>query len=105
MDIFSEYKLPMYTLTEQLMDDLKLNAVDFVSKIDSFKVDRITMDEAEDNLCFQARDHFEANIYSNRTIYGLLETKCCRFCNKKLIASRDHFEETKTVSLIVHCHL
>ena len=53
MDITSEYKLPIYTPTEELMDNLKINAVDFASKIDSFKVDRITMDDVEDDICLQ----------------------------------------------------
>ena len=44
MDVTSEYKLPRYTPTEELMDNLEINALEFASKLDSFKVDRISMD-------------------------------------------------------------
>ena len=38
MDVTSEYNIPRYTPTEELMDNLEINTVEFASKLDSFKV-------------------------------------------------------------------
>ena len=59
MELVTDFNLPMYSTTELLMDDVTITVVDFVTRLDKFKVDRITIDEAQDDLCFQARDHFE----------------------------------------------
>ena len=55
----------MYTETDRIMDDEKITVVEFLSRFDKFKVDRISMEEAEDNFCCNAKDHFEESRMVN----------------------------------------
>ena len=59
MEVESGWKLPDYTDTEILMDDMGLSLVDFMSRFENFKVDEISIDDAEDDICFHAKEHFE----------------------------------------------
>jgi len=59
MEVVSGWKLPNYTDTEMLMDDMGLTLVDFMSRFEKFKVDEISIDDAEDDICFNAKEHFE----------------------------------------------
>ena len=59
MDIESGLKLPAYTDTEIIMDDESISSIDFMSRFEKFKVDEISIDEAEDDICFNAKECFE----------------------------------------------
>ena len=59
MDIESGLKLPAYTDTEIIMDDESISVIDFMSRFEKFKVDEISIDEAEDDICFNAKEWFE----------------------------------------------
>ena len=59
MEVESGGKLPDYTDTEILMDDMGLSLVDFMSRFENFKVDEISIDDAEADICFNAKEHFE----------------------------------------------
>ena len=59
MEVKSGWKLPDNTDTEMLMDDIGLSLVDFMSRFEKFKVDEISIDDAEDDICFNAKEHFE----------------------------------------------
>ena len=56
MDIKSDLKLLACTDTEIMIDDEKLPVIDFMSRFAKFKVDKISIDEAEDDICFNAKD-------------------------------------------------
>ena len=43
------------------MDDMSLSIVDFMSRFEKFKVDEISIDEAEDDICFNAQDMVEGS--------------------------------------------
>ena len=55
----SELKLPAYTDTELLADEESISVIDFMSRFEKFKVDKISIDEAEDDICFNAKDCFD----------------------------------------------
>ena len=59
MEVESGWKLPDYTDTEVLMDDTGLSLVDFMSTFENFKVDEVSINDAEDDICFNAKEHFE----------------------------------------------
>ena len=59
MELETDFKLPSYTDTELLMDDLKLSTIEFMSRFEKFKVGNVTIGEAEDNICFNAKEAFE----------------------------------------------
>ena len=59
MEVKGGWKLPDYTDTEMLMDDMGLSLVEFTSRFEKFKVDAISIDEAEDDICFNAKEHFD----------------------------------------------
>ena len=61
MEVESDLILPIYTDTELLMDDISLSIVEFMSRFEKFKVDEISIDEAEDDICFNAQDMFEGS--------------------------------------------
>ena len=61
MEVESDLFLPTYTDTEILMDDMSLSIVEFMSRFEKFKVDEISIDEAEDDICFNAQDTFEGS--------------------------------------------
>ena len=59
MDVESNVLLPIYTDTEILMDDSSISLTDFISRFEKFKVDEVSIDEAEDDICFNAKDVFD----------------------------------------------
>ena len=59
MEVANGWKLPDYTDTQILMDDMGLSLVDFMSRFEKFKVDEISIDDAEDDICFNAKEYFE----------------------------------------------
>ena len=63
MDIGSDLKLPAYTVTEIMMDVenisvsevmsvSRISVIDFMSSFEKFKVDKLSIDEAEDDIVF-----------------------------------------------------
>ena len=65
MDIVSPFKFPVYMDVEILMDNDKVSIVDFMSRFEKFKVNKISIDKAEDDICFNAQDHFEESNACN----------------------------------------
>ena len=61
VEVESYLTLPVYTETEVLMDDVQLSTIDFMSRFERFKVDEVSIDEAEDDICFNAQDMFEGS--------------------------------------------
>ena len=61
MEVESDLILPIYTDTEILMDDISLSIVKFMSRFEKLKVDEISTDEAEDDICCNAHDKFEGS--------------------------------------------
>ena len=59
MEIENGLKLPVYTDTEVLMDELTLSPTEFMSSFEKFKWDEISIDEAEDDICFNAKYEFD----------------------------------------------
>ena len=59
MDIETDLKLPSYTDTEIMMDDCNLSMIEFMSRFEKFKVDDVSIGEAEDDICFNAKEAFE----------------------------------------------
>ena len=59
MDIETDLKLPSYTDTEIMMDDCSLSMIEFMSRFEKFKVDEVSIGEAEDDICFNAKEAFE----------------------------------------------
>ena len=59
MDIESDVILPSYTDTEIVMDDMSISITEFISRFEKFKVDEVSIDEAEDDICFNAKDIFD----------------------------------------------
>ena len=73
MEIDSNLRLPGYTDTEILMDDVSLSVIDFMSRFEKFRVDEISIDEAEDDICFNAKDCFDQS--STVSLIGLRYTE------------------------------
>ena len=61
MEVESGLILPIYTDTELMMDDFSLSNVEFMSRFEKFKVDEMSIDKAEDDICFNAQDMFEGS--------------------------------------------
>ena len=59
MEIESDFKLPKYTDTEILMDDNNISITEFMSRFEKFKVDEISIEDAEDDICFNSKDVFD----------------------------------------------
>ena len=59
MEVESDLILPIYTDADIMTDDISLFNVDFMSRFEKFKVDEVSTDEAEDDICFNAQDMFE----------------------------------------------
>ena len=59
MEVEGGWKLPDYTGTEIMMDNMGLSLVEFMSRFEKFRVDEISIDDAEDDICFNAKEHFE----------------------------------------------
>ena len=73
MEVENGLKLPVYTDTEILMDNLTLSPTEFTSRFEKFKVDEISIDEAEDDICFNAKDAFDSSPL--KCLIGLRYTK------------------------------
>ena len=73
MEIDSNLRLPGYTDTEILMDDVGQSVIDFMSRFKKFRVDEISIDEAEDDICFNAKDCFDQS--STVSLIGLRYTE------------------------------
>ena len=58
-DVDSKFILPKYNYTEKLMDDTTISVVDFMSRFETFKEDLISIQEAVDDLVFNANDNFK----------------------------------------------
>ena len=58
----SDLILPIYTDTEIMMDDISPSNVDFKCIFEKFQVDEVSIDEAEDDICFNAQDMFEGAL-------------------------------------------
>ena len=59
MEIESDLKLLKYTDTEVLMDDFSMSMTDFMRRFEKFKVDEVSIEDAEDDICFNAKDVFD----------------------------------------------
>ena len=57
--IESDLKLPAYTDTEIMMDDESISVIDFMSSFENFKVDEISFNKTEADICFNAKHCFE----------------------------------------------
>ena len=44
------------------MDDISLAIIEFMSRFEKLKVDEISIDEAEDDICFNVQDKFEGSL-------------------------------------------
>ena len=55
------------------MDDINLSTVEFISRFENFKVDEVSIDKADDNICFNAQDMFE--VASAKSLNGLKYTE------------------------------
>ena len=55
----SDLILPIYTDKEIMMDDISPSNVDFKCIFEKFQVDEVSIDEAEDDICFNAQVMFE----------------------------------------------
>ena len=42
-----------------MMDDANISVIELMSRFEKFKVDEISIDKAEDDICFNAKDCFE----------------------------------------------
>ena len=59
MEIESDLKLPKYTDTEVMMDDKRISLTEFMSRFDKFKKDEVSIEDAEDDICFNSKDIFD----------------------------------------------
>ena len=59
MEVDSGLKLPAYSQVENMMDDTNITLVDFMSRFEKIRVDEVSIDDAEDDICFNAKDAFE----------------------------------------------
>ena len=69
MEIDSNLKLPGFTDAEILMDDISLSMINFMSRLEKLRVDEISIDKAEDDICFNAKDCFDQS--STGSLMGL----------------------------------
>jgi len=69
MEVDSGLKLPAYSEVENMMDDTNIKLVDFMSRFEKFRVDEVSIDDAEDDICFNAKDAFEE--CTNVCLFGL----------------------------------
>ena len=53
----SDLILPIYTDKEIMMDDISPANVDFKCIFEKFQVDEVSIDEAEDDICFYCSSH------------------------------------------------
>ena len=57
MEVESDLKLPAYTDTEIMMDNANISVIEFMSRFEKIRVDEISIDEAQDDICFKAKDY------------------------------------------------
>ena len=48
MEVESDLKLPTYTDSEIMVDDVSLSMINFLSRFEKFRMDEISIDKAED---------------------------------------------------------
>ena len=58
----SDLILPIYTDKEIMMNDISPSNVDFKCIFENFQVDEVSIDEAEDDICFNAQVMFEGAL-------------------------------------------
>ena len=79
--------LPIYTDKEIMMDDISPSNVDFKCIFEKFQVDEVSIDETEDDICFNAQVMFEGAscVGLNRLKYtedeSTVEKKMYQFMN------------------------
>ena len=73
MEIENGLKLPINTDTEILMDDLTLSQPSSWTDSKNFKVDEISINEAEDGICFYTKDLFD--LLPLASLFGLRYTE------------------------------
>ena len=56
-----------------MFDDTSLSSSEFLSSLEKFKVDEVSIDEVEDDICFNAKDVFEKYLLVN--LIGLKYTE------------------------------
>ena len=49
--------MPDYMDTEIMMDDMGLFFLEFMSRFKKFRVDEKSIDDAEDDICFNTKEH------------------------------------------------
>ena len=59
MEIETVLKLPKLTDTEVMMDDNSISLTEFMSRFKKFKVDEVSIEDAEDAICFNSKDVFD----------------------------------------------
>ena len=69
METDSALKLTEYSNTGSLMDDCNLSLVEFMNRFEKFKVDEISIGDAEDDICFNAKEHFDQSPTSQHTLH------------------------------------
>ena len=65
MGVESDLKLPACTDMEIMMDDANISVIEFMSRFEKFKVDETSIDEAEDDMCFNVKDCFEDSLVTS----------------------------------------
>ena len=83
----SDLILPIYTDKEIMMDDISPSNVDFKCIFEKFQVDEVSIDEAEDDICFNAQVMFEGascvglNILKYTEDESTVEKRLYKFMN------------------------
>ena len=62
MKVDSGLKLPEYTDTEIMMGDTGLSLIEFMRRFEKFKMDEISINEVEDDICLNAKDCFDESL-------------------------------------------
>ena len=89
MDIESDLKLPSYTDTELMLGDIGLSTIEFMSRFEKFKVDE-NFGEAEDDICFNAKDAFEDSSVLSLIGLSYTEDENMIMCFSICITSRTY---------------
>ena len=71
MEVDSGLKLPAYSEVENMMDDTNITLVDFMSRFEKFRVDEVSIDDAEDDICFNAKDNLHLSLTLFQTLLPL----------------------------------
>ena len=59
MEIETELKLPKYTETKVMMDNNSVSMTELMSRFDTFNVDEVSIEDAEDDIRFNSKDIFD----------------------------------------------